>query len=139
MKSYFVSVVLALSSILSVQAEERVEIPSDSILEAAMEIFPKTGPGYQVEGTLECQIFEGTTPSGRPNPHCRIYVEGNTGLEIRDLAFGGDSDAIVEALDEYKAPNAAGYLIHTPFVATSISQEIPPYETVNRAEAIIGQ
>jgi hypothetical protein len=139
MKSYFVSIALVLSSILSVQAEERIELPSDSILEAAMEIFPKTGPGYQVEGILECQIFAGTTPSGRPNPHCRIYVEGNTGLEVRDLAFDGDSYAIVEALDAYKSPNAAGYLIHAAFVATSISQELPPYETVNRVEAIMGQ
>lgn len=123
--------VLVLCTPLAAFSKEpiKLRIPAKDILKASREITPQTGPGYSVEGTLECLVVSQEFPPYSVNSKCEIIVDGvRANIE--------NPEKLIGVLQSVKPMTGPVYSFTSTFKAISISQEVPPYKTTERAEVL---
>ncbi|WDE01041.1 hypothetical protein [Thalassomonas actiniarum] len=134
MRSYLSALSLALMVSTTSYAQglsyETRAVDASEILDAARDIQVQTGPAYLVNGALSCSEFAKEFPPYGADTYCQLTVNNETRAIEKP-------EKLLSALKQIKPMTGPAYSFDANFSASSISQEVPPYQVIDKAEIIV--
>ncbi|WDE13744.1 hypothetical protein [Thalassomonas haliotis] len=134
MRSYLSALSLALMVSTTSYAQglsyETFAVDASEILETAREIQAQTGPAYLVNGAISCSEFAKEFPPYGADTDCQLTL----GSETRAIE---SPEKLLSALKQIKPMTGPAYSFDANFSASSVSQEVPPYQVNDKAEIIV--